>query len=372
MAAASGRPVHLNTLTLMPHAPDGWSRSLEFARDGARRRPRAPPDVREQPPGRALRARLDVPVRRDAELPRHADAALARTRGSACAIPRCATQMRTEIADPTRPLVRVRVAGAPRRDGREARARARGSTSRHRGSPSELGADPLDAFLDLSLAEDLETQFVLAAPPDAASAGPRPRRMIRVAGRDGRQQRRRRAPALVLRRRLHDPPAHRVGARRARRSRRRSPGSPSIPAARLRHHRPRRARRGHGGRPPADRPRPPRAPATRRATCATSPPTPAATSSTPTGYRAVIVNGEVLLDDGDVDRRDAGPGAPRLPSPLRPTRSARRGRSSASRPRSRGRSRRAHGAPTWSRRGGSGRPRVRSRRRRRTPRRTRS
>ena len=27
-------------------------------------------------------------------------------------------------------------------------------------------ADPLDAFLDLSLAEDLETQFVLAAPPD--------------------------------------------------------------------------------------------------------------------------------------------------------------------------------------------------------------
>jgi N-acyl-D-aspartate/D-glutamate deacylase len=31
----------------------------------------------------------------------------------------------------------------------------------------EWGADPLDAFLDLSLAEDLATQFVLAAPPDA-------------------------------------------------------------------------------------------------------------------------------------------------------------------------------------------------------------
>jgi N-acyl-D-aspartate/D-glutamate deacylase len=29
------------------------------------------------------------------------------------------------------------------------------------------GADPLDAFLDLSLLEGLETQFVLAAPPDA-------------------------------------------------------------------------------------------------------------------------------------------------------------------------------------------------------------
>ena len=31
MARASGRPVHLNTLTLLPHAPEGWSRSLEFA-----------------------------------------------------------------------------------------------------------------------------------------------------------------------------------------------------------------------------------------------------------------------------------------------------------------------------------------------------
>jgi len=29
----------------------------------------------------------------------------------------------------------------------------------------ELGVDPLDAFLDLSLADDLEMQFVLAAPP---------------------------------------------------------------------------------------------------------------------------------------------------------------------------------------------------------------
>ena len=35
MARASGRPVHLNTLTSMPHAPDGWSRSLEFAEAAA-------------------------------------------------------------------------------------------------------------------------------------------------------------------------------------------------------------------------------------------------------------------------------------------------------------------------------------------------
>jgi N-acyl-D-aspartate/D-glutamate deacylase len=31
----------------------------------------------------------------------------------------------------------------------------------------ELGVDPLDAFLDLSLADDLEMQFVLAAPPSS-------------------------------------------------------------------------------------------------------------------------------------------------------------------------------------------------------------
>src|SRR4051812_36930407 len=35
LARASGRPVHLNTLTSMPHAPDGWSRSLEFAEAAA-------------------------------------------------------------------------------------------------------------------------------------------------------------------------------------------------------------------------------------------------------------------------------------------------------------------------------------------------
>src|SRR3954447_7898148 len=35
LARASGRPVHVNTLTSMPHAPDGCSRSLEFAEAAA-------------------------------------------------------------------------------------------------------------------------------------------------------------------------------------------------------------------------------------------------------------------------------------------------------------------------------------------------
>ena len=102
--ARSGRPVHLNTLTAMPHAPDGWKRSLEFAESAAARRPRAPPDVRGQPAERALRARVDVPVRRDAELPRHAHAAVAGTRATACANPRSAT--RCGPSSPTRVVAR--------------------------------------------------------------------------------------------------------------------------------------------------------------------------------------------------------------------------------------------------------------------------
>ena len=66
MAARPGRPVHLNTLTLLPHAPDGWSAQPRVRAGGVRRRARRSSDVRDEPAGRALLARLDVPVRRDA------------------------------------------------------------------------------------------------------------------------------------------------------------------------------------------------------------------------------------------------------------------------------------------------------------------
>ena len=69
------------------------------------------PDVRGQPAGRALHARLDVPVRRDAELPRHADAcrrpnASGRLRDPAVARPDAARARR-----PAWSVVRVRVGG---------------------------------------------------------------------------------------------------------------------------------------------------------------------------------------------------------------------------------------------------------------------
>ena len=139
MAAASGRPVNLNTLTMMPHAPDGWRRSLEFAEAARRRRPRDPPDVRQQPPGRALLARRHVPLRRDAELPRHPHAAIARARRTRCATRRVREQMRTELADPTgRSFVFV-VAGAAGRDGRPRPSTSSGSTARSPRSPRRTG-----------------------------------------------------------------------------------------------------------------------------------------------------------------------------------------------------------------------------------------
>ena len=173
--AASGRPVHLNTLTLMPHAPDGWSRSLEFARRSRGRGPRRPPDVRDQPAGRPLRARRHVPVRRDAELPRHADAPGPRRAGGAPRSRACAT--RCARSSPIRPAGRScssgRCCGSSRSPGPSTSA---GSTAASPRSPRPRALDPLDAFLDLSLAEDLATQFVLAAPPDAEAPRRRPRR----------------------------------------------------------------------------------------------------------------------------------------------------------------------------------------------------
>jgi N-acyl-D-aspartate/D-glutamate deacylase len=56
------------------------------------------------------------------------------------------------------------VGGREGRDGEAARARALPRRS-VKDVADELGVDPLDAFLDLSLADDLEMQFVLAAPP---------------------------------------------------------------------------------------------------------------------------------------------------------------------------------------------------------------
>ena len=76
---ASGRPVHLNTLTQMPARARRMVAQPRVRARTAAERARDPSDVRLQPAGRALLARHDVPLRRDAELPRHAHTPRTRT-----------------------------------------------------------------------------------------------------------------------------------------------------------------------------------------------------------------------------------------------------------------------------------------------------
>ena len=129
MARASGRPLHLNTLTLIPHAPEGWSRSLEFAGEAHDRRPRRASDVRDEPAGRALLARLHVPVRRDAGVPRHADPARAPSIGPAARSRAPGTDAQGDRR-PEGPIVRVRLAGRRGRDGQPRRIRRTSSGAR--------------------------------------------------------------------------------------------------------------------------------------------------------------------------------------------------------------------------------------------------
>jgi N-acyl-D-aspartate/D-glutamate deacylase len=164
MAGASGRPVHLNTLTQMPHAPDGWSRSLEFAEqaiaDGLEIHPMFASNRQgahfqlgstflfdEMP---SFRTTLTLPPAERAVRLRD---------------PAVRAQMRRELADPTgRSFV---VPWSVLRVEQVQHDRNRRFVDRSVTEVAEAwDADPLDAFLDLSLDEDLETQFVLAAPPD--------------------------------------------------------------------------------------------------------------------------------------------------------------------------------------------------------------
>jgi N-acyl-D-aspartate/D-glutamate deacylase len=162
MAKASGHPVHLNTLTQMPHAPDGWKRSLEFAEAAAAAGAEVHPMFASNRQGAhfALGSTFlfdEMPSFRDSlTLPSPGREERLRDRA-------VRDQMRKEIADPTGrafvfvwEVVRVEVVHDP-------------AHAAWVGQPvSELaaavGKDPLDWFLDASLSEGLRTQFVLAAP----------------------------------------------------------------------------------------------------------------------------------------------------------------------------------------------------------------
>ena len=163
MARTSGRPVHLNTLTAMPHAPDGWKRSLDFAEsatlDGLELHPMFA--ANRQSVHFALGSTFlfdEMPSFRDT-LTLEPPARERRLRD-----PAVREQMRAELADPRgRSFVfgweSLRVESVTRPE------HERFLDRNVQAIADELGVDPLDAFLDLSLAEDLELQFVRATPP---------------------------------------------------------------------------------------------------------------------------------------------------------------------------------------------------------------
>ena len=163
MARAAGRPVHLNTLTSMPHAPEGWSRSLEFAETAATDGLEIHPMFASNRQGAhfALGSTFlfdEMPSFRDTlTLP-------SPERDARLRDPGLRAQMRTELADPAGrsfvfawQVIRVEKVTRPEHE----RWLDRTVTD----VAAELGCDPLDAFLDLSLDGDLETQFVLSGPP---------------------------------------------------------------------------------------------------------------------------------------------------------------------------------------------------------------
>ncbi|HXY94458.1 MAG TPA: amidohydrolase family protein [Acidimicrobiia bacterium] len=166
MARASGRPVHLNTLTAMPHAPNGWKRSLEFAEaatvDGLEVHPMFAANRQ------SVHFALGSTFLFD-ELPSFRDTltSAAPERERRLRDPAVRDRMRAELAD-TRGRSFVFTW-----DTLSVESVARPEHERSVGySVQEIadgqGVDPLDAFLDLSLADGLETQFVRATPPSAA------------------------------------------------------------------------------------------------------------------------------------------------------------------------------------------------------------
>jgi len=162
MASASGKPIEVHTLTPLVAAPTGWLESLEFARaaqaEGIPIHPMFPtnklgahfaldstfvfdefPSFRRAltlPPGERERALRDPAVRE---------------------------QMRRDLADPEgRAFVFAWEILWVESVAKPANAAWLGRTVAE--LAAERGADPLDCFLDLALADDLATSFVVEAP----------------------------------------------------------------------------------------------------------------------------------------------------------------------------------------------------------------
>jgi N-acyl-D-aspartate/D-glutamate deacylase len=159
MAAASGKPIHGNVIGVFPASPDGWRRNLALAETAAERGLRIYPMLVLNPKGvhfsldstfifdeyPTWRTVLTAPA--DVRTPRLRDADTRRA-------------MAAELADPTMGSLNLtwdEVTVVATRD--ETRRALEGRTIAS--IAAEAKAEPIDVFLDLALAEGLETMFAI-------------------------------------------------------------------------------------------------------------------------------------------------------------------------------------------------------------------
>jgi len=164
MYRASGRPIELNTLVPLPHQMDGWRRGVDFCRDAFRQGVRLHPMFAVNELGAHFS--LDTTFLFD-EMPtwRQTLCLPASERARRLADPRLRETLLAELADPTgRAFVFVWQVVFVEAVTRPEHERFVGM---HLADVAEaMGKAPLDAFLDLALAEDLKTQFMVGAPND--------------------------------------------------------------------------------------------------------------------------------------------------------------------------------------------------------------
>jgi N-acyl-D-aspartate/D-glutamate deacylase len=160
--AAGGKPLEIQTLTPMPHQPDAWLRTLDFCRDAQRQGLPIHPMFATNELGAHLSLDStflfdEIPSFRETLILPHAER-LQRLRD-----PALRERLRRELADPTGRAFMfawfVMFVETVRDPAHQA------YVGKHVQELADAaGQDPLDWFLDTSLAENLETQFVLSMP----------------------------------------------------------------------------------------------------------------------------------------------------------------------------------------------------------------
>ena len=160
---ASGRPIEIQTLNILPADPDGWRKTLEFARDAFRQGARIHPMFSTNKIGAHLS--LDTTFLFD-EVPSFRETLTLPPpeRERRLRDPALRDRMRRELGDPTGrafvftwQVMLVEAVEDPEHAAWVGRSIA--------DLAEERGVDPLDCFLDLALAEGLRTQFELGMPP---------------------------------------------------------------------------------------------------------------------------------------------------------------------------------------------------------------